>query len=156
MRYEIALCIQTGDIVWTNGPFPCGLYPDILIFLQDLAPLLNEGERVEADLGYTGWPNFVDTSRDNTFGNAHQTQAKAFVCARHEHVNSRLKNFKILSERFRHDRAQHGLVFWVCAITTQIAFKTSNPLPSVYYKTLIEKPAENGDNDEDESKEELA
>jgi hypothetical protein len=31
-RYEVALCIQTGDIVHINGPFPCGLYPDISIF----------------------------------------------------------------------------------------------------------------------------
>ena len=154
LRYEVALCIQTGDLVWTNGPFPCGSYPDISIFLQDLAPLLREGERVEADLGYAGWPDFVDTPKDNVFGDAHQAQAKAFVRARHEHVNSRLKNFKILSERFRHDRATHGLVFRVCAITTQIGFECGNPLPSVFYKTLTEKPVISSDDEQTDSDEE--
>ena len=24
LRYEIGMCIQTGDIVWVNGPFKCG------------------------------------------------------------------------------------------------------------------------------------
>ena len=28
---EIGVCIQTGHIVWFNGPFPCGI-PDLLIF----------------------------------------------------------------------------------------------------------------------------
>jgi len=32
VRYEVGLCIRTGDIVWINGPFPCGQYPDITIF----------------------------------------------------------------------------------------------------------------------------
>lgn len=30
VRYEIAVCIQTGWIVWINGPFPCGT-PDLCI-----------------------------------------------------------------------------------------------------------------------------
>ena len=32
LRYEIAICIQTGRMVWTKGPFPCGVWPDIKIF----------------------------------------------------------------------------------------------------------------------------
>ena len=24
VRYEVGLGIQNGDIVWVNGPFPCG------------------------------------------------------------------------------------------------------------------------------------
>jgi len=27
-RYDVAICTQTGNIVWVNGPFPCGAYPD--------------------------------------------------------------------------------------------------------------------------------
>lgn len=23
VRYEVAVCIKTGDVVWINGPFPC-------------------------------------------------------------------------------------------------------------------------------------
>lgn len=32
VRYEVAVCIQTGWIVWINGPYPCGAWPDIKIF----------------------------------------------------------------------------------------------------------------------------
>jgi hypothetical protein len=28
-RYKVAVGIQTGDIVWTHGPFACGMFPDI-------------------------------------------------------------------------------------------------------------------------------
>lgn len=53
MRYEVALCILTGDIVWINGPFPCGYNPDITIFRMSLLSHLEEHERVEADDGYS-------------------------------------------------------------------------------------------------------
>lgn len=52
LRYEIAVNIQTGDIVWTNGPFPCGRYPDVKIFKQGLMLRLDPDELVEADKGY--------------------------------------------------------------------------------------------------------
>ena len=51
----MAICIQTGWIVWTNGPFPCGSFPDSKIFLQEgLKFELGENERVEVDNGYRG------------------------------------------------------------------------------------------------------
>ena len=28
LRYEIGVCIKTGWIVWVNGPFPAGAWPD--------------------------------------------------------------------------------------------------------------------------------
>ena len=30
--YEVAVPIQSGDICWINGPFPCGDYADIMVF----------------------------------------------------------------------------------------------------------------------------
>jgi hypothetical protein len=32
VQYKVALNIMMGDIVWINGPFPCGCYADITIF----------------------------------------------------------------------------------------------------------------------------
>ena len=46
LRYEVAVGIQSGHIVWTNGPFPAGV-PDIVIFRYSLKNKLVEGERVE-------------------------------------------------------------------------------------------------------------
>ena len=52
VRYEIAVCIQTGDIVWYNGPKRCGSWPDLLIFTSRLADKLGPHEFVEADATY--------------------------------------------------------------------------------------------------------
>ena len=53
-RYEVALCIKTGWIVWINGPYEAGSWPDINIFRDSLKSHLEENERVEADDGYRG------------------------------------------------------------------------------------------------------
>ncbi len=51
MLYEIGVDILFGNIVWINGPYAAGKYPDIEIFRSDLAHFLDEFERVEADGG---------------------------------------------------------------------------------------------------------
>jgi hypothetical protein len=51
-RYEIGICIKTGDILWVNGPFMCGSWLDIKIYRRDLKQKLRVGEMVEADSGY--------------------------------------------------------------------------------------------------------
>ena len=49
LRYEVALCIKTGDICWINGPDKCGNWNDIIIFRDSLMLEVEEGKRVEAD-----------------------------------------------------------------------------------------------------------
>ena len=51
LRYEIAVCILSGECVWINGPFEPGIYNDITIFRNAIMHELEEGERVEADDG---------------------------------------------------------------------------------------------------------
>ena len=141
LRYEVALNIQTGDIVWTNGPFPPGRYPDISIFLQDLRGNLDPGERVEADQGYVGWSEYIDCPMDNTGGLQKQVFSKKMVRSRHEHCNARFKLFNALKSPFRHGTDKHGLVFRCVAIITQISFENGDQLAQVTYETL--KSAEN-------------
>ena len=53
IRYELALCIRTGDIVWAYGGFPCGEWPDLKLARDLFAVLgLREGEKAIADRGY--------------------------------------------------------------------------------------------------------
>ena len=54
LRYEVAICILTGDIIWISGPYECGIWNDISIFRDALMTCLEEKERVEADDGYIG------------------------------------------------------------------------------------------------------
>ena len=109
VRYEVGICIQTGWIVWVHGPFPAGDFPDIEIFRLGLKELLVGNERVECDAGYGG----DDQCRTpNDYDNNDQWRyQKGKVRARHEQINGKLKEFKILSYPFRHDKNFHHLAF---------------------------------------------
>ena len=67
LRYEVAVCILTGDIVWINGPYPAGRWSDITIFCNNLIHELDKNERVEADNGYIGEsPRYVKSPQGIT------------------------------------------------------------------------------------------
>ena len=59
--YEVVTCIQTGWIVWINGPFPCGEWSDLKIALEAFVYMFEGDERVVADKGYQGHPLYFDT-----------------------------------------------------------------------------------------------
>lgn len=42
LRYEVAVCIHTGAIVWVHGPFPGGNYANITIFHHALIFMLDD------------------------------------------------------------------------------------------------------------------
>lgn len=133
LRYELAIDILTGDLVWINGPFPCGMFPDIVIFRHTLSKWLDEGERVEADDGYVGdAPGKVKCP--NGLTNPKESQAmQQRVRSRQETVNKRIKQWEILNSPYRHEITQHGSVFRAVAVITQIAIKNGEPLFQVDY-----------------------
>ena len=65
LRYEVGISIQSGDIVWTNGPFLPGDNPDITVFRKGIIHHLDFLEQVEADKGYRGEPAFARTPNGN-------------------------------------------------------------------------------------------
>lgn len=130
LRYEIGVCIRTGDIVWVMGPFPCGDWPDIEIFRYALKQLLEENERVEADDGYVGEdPSNIKVpgSIVHQHGNK-QLYVRGRVRRRHETVNKRIKQFKCLDTVFRHNLDFHGDCFRACAVLTQLQFEIGHPM----------------------------
>lgn len=128
-RYEVAVCIQTGWIVWINGPFRCGEMPDITIFRRDLKQMLAPGEMVECDGGYRG-----DDSCRNKFIylSENDRKAKSEARARHETVNGDIKKFQCLNQRWRHDRDLHKWAFVACAVLVQLTYSHGNPPYHVY------------------------
>jgi DDE superfamily endonuclease len=120
LRYEVAVCIQTGDIVWFSGGFPCGRWPDLKIFRRALKQMLNVGEMVEADKGYRGEPSCVRTPTD--WVSYVDRKAKSRARSRHETVNRRLKQWGCLRQTFRHDRRVHKVCFAAVAVCTQLCF----------------------------------
>ena len=143
LRYEVGVSIQCGDIVWINGPFPCGAWPDIKIFRQALkGKLISAGERVEADDGYRGEPRCVDLPKEMAFGFPDQLSKKAALRHRHETVNSRFKNFSILKDTFRSHFIKHGDVFRTIVVLTQLNIKYEDPLWKISgYQTLTHEMA---------------
>ena len=109
VRYEVGVAIQTGYIVWVNGPFPCGEWPDLKIALNDLVYMFDHGERAVADKGYRGHPCYFDAPWQHLDNDA-QRRRKRNARARHETINRRLKAFRILHNKFRCPLAKHCMV----------------------------------------------
>ena len=120
LRYEVALCIMTGDIVWINGPYEPGIWPDIKIFRDSLMSHLGRNERVEADDGYLGeHPQHVKCPAG--FANRKENEKmQQRVRNRQESINNRFKFWGILAQEFRHDIADHGDVFRTVAVISQL------------------------------------
>jgi hypothetical protein len=134
IRYEVAVCILTGELVWINGPYKPGIWNDIAIFRNALLSELDDGERVEADDGYRGEsPKFVKCP---AFIGSHQAMesAAAYVRRRHETINKRFKQWGVLKQVFRGDTRTHGKYFRFVAIVTQLAIESGEPLFQVDYE----------------------
>ena len=122
VQYEVAISIQGGDIVWVNGPFACGSWPDIKIFRQNLKHALLPGEKVEANLGYRGEPAKVDLPEDNIFGSSAQKEA----------------HWCVLDTKLATVASNNGvkkIVLLYIAVLTQISIKYGNKIFMVDYKT---------------------
>ncbi len=120
VRYEVAIAIQTGKIVWVNGPFPCGQFNDVTIFAMKLKKKLGPKEMVECDNGYPGHPDHV-RMRSNYVSKVDK-RAKSLALARHEGVNATLKRFNVLTDVYRHNRRFHRDEFAAAVVLTSIGY----------------------------------
>ena len=134
LRYEAAVSILHGDLVWINGPYEPGIYNDIKIFRDALIYELEPGERVEADDGYIGEaPLHVKCPK--SIGKKEITAAmSSMVRSRHETINKRFKQWNILNACFRGDIRDHGTIFRCIAVITQLCIENGFPLFSVEYE----------------------
>ncbi len=126
LRYEIGLCIRTGDIVWAHGGLPCGKWPDLRLFRNSLIEALLPGERIIADRGYSD-PDYFDVPNGNN------DLKKKQVLARHETFNARIKQLSCLQNTFRHALHLHPRFFHAVVNITQIMIENGNPLYSVEF-----------------------
>ena len=134
LRYEVGLCILTGDIVWINGPYECGLWNDLMIFRNSLLSHLEPNERVEADDGYLG-EHLKKVKCPKGFANPPQTKRmQQRVRSRQETINKRFKLWGCLAQTFRHDLDQHGDVFRAVAVICQLTINNGEQLFQVDYK----------------------
>jgi hypothetical protein len=120
VRYEVGLCIQTGWIVWVNGPFPCGEWLDLRIAREGIVHHLLPGEMFIADGGYCDGGEYFNTP--NGLNNEEQGM-QSLARSRHETVNKRLKQFKVIDGVYRHSIESHGTCFHTIALLTQISLE---------------------------------
>ena len=130
IRYEVATCIHTGDIVWFRGPFPCN-FSDREIFDTFLAKKLVPGEAVEADSGYTGR---VQIFTPGVAKNRMVRKQKSQVRGRHENVNGRLKVFGVMKHWDNPDTGKHGVFARCVAVIVQLSFTLGEKLYDVPYE----------------------
>ena len=134
LRYEIALNIITGDIVWINGPFPAGKYSDITIFRDSLITFLGPSERVEADDGYIGEaPHHIKCPMSVTNPETRK-EMQGRLRSRQETVNRRFKDWGVLKQVFRHYAGNHACILHAIVVLTQIAIDSGEPLFSCEYR----------------------
>jgi len=133
LRYEIGICIQTGWIVWVNGPYSAGQWPDLRIGRGSLNQLLEAGERHIADGGYGDRHGPANTP---TRRHEYVDRMKAHARARHETVNGRFKSWGILKQQYRHPLVKHGRVMHSIAIITQIVIANGESTWVVVYEDL--------------------
>lgn len=117
LRYEVAVAINTGDIAWIHGPFPCGRYPDSKIFKIGRKNRLHSTERVWGDKGYRG--DIKCISPFDAISDAHRKEM-GVARGRHETINGRLADWDCLSQVWRHSRFKHQYAFNSIAVITQL------------------------------------
>lgn len=124
LRYEIGLCLRTGEIIWAHGGYPCGDYPDLKIARDLFIQFLDESEKTVADKGYRDSNYFILPNEQNNI--RHKK-----IMSRHETVNKRIRHFNILKNKFRHNKQLHGKCFHAVVNITQLIIKNEDPLFSV-------------------------
>jgi len=131
VRYEIAVCVKTGWIVWVNGPFPCGRYSDVDIARISLHYMLETWEQYIADSVYrSAYDNFARTPTGLwDFADIAESDARA----RHECINRRLNEFRCLHDKYRHDRKDHFSWFAPCALMVQLEIERGTQTFDVEY-----------------------
>lgn len=124
VRYEIGLSVASGRIIWVNGSFKCGAFPDNKSFCIDMKNCPRSDESVIADCGYTDARCI--TKRSKSIPGHHKIHK--LIRAMHETVNHRLKTFNVIRDIFRHDLSKHQHCFHAVAQLTSIMIDTTNPL----------------------------
>ena len=88
---------------------------------------------MEADDGYIGdSPKYIKCPAGFTNIKANE-RMQCFARRRHETINKRFKNWKILSTNFRHDLRRHGDVFRAVVVITQLAINNGEKPFQVKY-----------------------
>ena len=130
VHYKICLCIQTGDIVWVNGPHKPGVMNDIQMFSSKIGSMLQPGEKVEADLGYRG--DLSKIRHAGVFVLYADRRAKRRARARHETVNNSFK-------KSMHYIVNLAMIFTSTRLCLKLLLQSSKSMVNNWFNIVIKK-----------------
>lgn len=122
LRYEIGLSITTGKIIWAHGGVPCGMFSDLKLAREIFVHILDPGEKAIADRGYMDKKYFCTPQYNPQYPNI------STILARHETINRRLKQWRCLGTKFRHQLKRHPMCFHSVLNITEIMIENGYPL----------------------------
>jgi hypothetical protein len=124
--------VYENKVVWLIGPFPAGRGDDDIFLNEGLFEKIPEGKKAVVDLGYKGEALLPKVSKGNSHDSDEVRKLKGRARARHESFNGRLKNFRVLSQRFRHkDMAKHKICFEAVTVICIYQMENGSPLYDV-------------------------
>ena len=130
LRYEVGVCINTGLIVWLNGPYKPRRWVDITIFRHRMLYALGPDEWIVGDGGYRDGFQYVIPKRA---GPQWLRKMTALATARHEIINSRLKVWAIIRNAYRYGQGSEERL--------RRHERTVNGIANVVNIWLMESPA---------------
>jgi hypothetical protein len=143
VRYEIAICLATGEPVWTNGPFPCGTWSHQRITRSAMVDALEPGEcfyyykqpQDAAEYGRDGRYYLHDGRRRKPLPPSttqrcwfRDVQRICAIRARHKMYLQRLHHWAALRQTFRHDLLSHSKIFHAITNIVQVTIVNGEPL----------------------------
>ena len=97
LRYEIGVAVKSDNMVWVNGTFLAGAFPDITIFPMGLKLALKKcREMAICHGGYSREPRRIQKKGDKNLGRKSR-RFNSLCRARHETVNRRIKKFQSIA-----------------------------------------------------------
>ena len=135
LRYEVGVALYSSRICWIGGGVPAGRYNDLTISRMrgGILSHMNTDEKGMADNGYDGESKYITPIRGSGLTN-NEKMYNRWVrtgLARHENINKRLKQYKVLNTVFRHDEEFHNKCFMACAVLTQLSMY-QEPIFNIY------------------------
>lgn len=117
IKYEIATSFA-GDVAWGSEPYRGGK-GDREIFQDRLQGLTPENCVNLVDLGYVK-DGLAKVTHIRPTDSAADRKLKKRLLARQETLNGRLKNYAVLSHRYRHNVKDHSMDFNCCLVLCQM------------------------------------
>lgn len=135
-NYEVGIDLFESRCIWLSGPWKAGVYNDRKMFKEKglKRKLARWGKMAIGDDGYTGYPGLISTA--NGLDSEEVKEFKTRARQRHEIYNGKLKQFDILSVRFR--CKSHPKDTWTVSEKLQLVFEAVNVL--VQYKMEMGEP----------------